>query len=108
MGLMPTYARPPLDYLVEAAIEAYGNRVSVAIIGVLARTAPATRGQLAKAVGAGEQTVLRRLRILLEYELITADPPPDLHTPGQRVVYTLNKSRVRDLYLVLGAQLGLR
>ncbi|WP_193072772.1 ArsR/SmtB family transcription factor [Brevibacterium sp. FME37] len=84
---MPKYARPAHPESVEAAIEAFGNRVRVAILGTLQKDGPGTRGEIAKRIGAVDKTVQVHLRVLEELDLVASDPPPEARKSGQRVRY---------------------
>lgn len=88
MGHMPKYARPAHTESVEAAIEAFGNRVRVAILGALRQHGPATRGELAARIGSAEKTVQAHLRTLEGLGLVASDPPPESRKSGQRVRYS--------------------
>jgi DNA-binding transcriptional ArsR family regulator len=85
---MPKYARPPHSESVEAAIEAFGNRVRVAILASLQKEGPGTRGEIARRLDAVEVTVQMHLRALERLGLVTSDPPPETRKSGQRVRYS--------------------
>lgn len=94
MGHMPKYARPAHSESVEAAIEAFGNRVRVAILGSLQTDGPGTRGEIAKRLDAVEGTVQMHLRTLEQLGLVRSDPPPETRKSGQRVRYSANSSEI--------------
>jgi DNA-binding transcriptional ArsR family regulator len=91
---MPKYARPAHSESVEAAIEAFGNRVRVAILGALRQHGPATRGELAARIGSAEKTVQTHLRTLEGLGLVSSDPPPESRKSGQRVRYSANAPEI--------------
>ncbi|MGO3557555.1 ArsR/SmtB family transcription factor [Brevibacterium aurantiacum] len=91
---MPKYARPAHTEQVEAAIEAFGNRVRVAIIGALRQHGAATRGELAARIGSAEKTVQTHLRTLEGLDLVSSDPPPESRKSGQRVRYSAKPAAI--------------
>ncbi|WP_429860977.1 ArsR/SmtB family transcription factor [Brevibacterium spongiae] len=91
---MPKYARPAHSESVEAAIEAFGNRVRVAILGELRQHGPATRGELAARIDSAEKTVQTHLRTLERLGLVRSDPPPETRKSGQRVRYSANSPEI--------------
>lgn len=91
---MPKYARPAHSESVEAAIEAFGNRVRVAILGSLRTDGPGTRGEIAKRLNAVEGTVQMHLRTLEGLGLVSSDPPPESRRSGQRVRYSANVQEI--------------
>lgn len=106
IGTMPRYVRPEMESPLEAAIEAFGNRIRVQILGALREHGPATRGEVAAAIGAGHSnTVFHHLRGLEQLGLIEADPPAGGRVSGQRVRYLLIEDKVDALYTVLGQAL---
>ena len=108
MGTMPRYVRPDHAALLEAAIEAFGNRVRVHIIGALVDLGPSTRKELADHLGVGHSnTVYHHLQGLEQLGVITSDPLPEQRVSGQRVRYAVNSDRVAELYEVLGDALRL-
>ncbi len=94
MGHMPKYARPAHSEPVEAAIEAFGNRVRVAILGSLQKDGSGTRGEIAKRLDAVEGTVQMHLRTLERLGHVSSDPPPDSRKSGQRVRYSANAASI--------------
>lgn len=98
---MPKYARPAHPESVEAAIEAFGNRVRVAILGTLAKDGPGTRGEIAARIGAVDKTVQVHLRILETLKLVASDPPPSSRRSGQRVQYRCLDSNIDELLQTL-------
>ncbi|WP_220085597.1 ArsR/SmtB family transcription factor, partial [Burkholderia multivorans] len=108
MGTMPRYVRPDHAALLEAAIEAFGNRVRVHIIGALADLGPSTRKELADHLGVGHSnTVYHHLHGLETLGVVTSDPLPEDRISGQRVRYAVNTDRVAELYDTLGEALRL-
>lgn len=99
---MPKYARPAHSEPVEAAIEAFGNRVRVAILGTLQKDGPGTRGEIAKRLDAVEVTVQAHLRTLEGLKLIESDPPPESRKSGQRVRYAVNSPNIEASLDMLG------
>lgn len=84
---MPKLARPVYALRVEAAIDAFGNRARVSILGSLSSHGPATRGELAQRLGLAQKTVQAHLRHLEDAGLVAGDPSPDERRSGQRVEY---------------------
>ncbi len=108
MGTMPRYVRPDHAALLEAAIEAFGNRVRVHIIGALVDLGPSTRKELADHLGVGHSnTVYNHLHGLEKIGVVVSDPLPEQRVSGQRVRYSINTDRVSELYEVLGDALRL-
>lgn len=104
---MPKYARPAHSEPVEAAIEAFGNRVRVAILGALRQHGPATRGELSTRIGAAEKTVQTHLRTLEGLDLVSSEPPPESRKSGQRVHYSPNVPTIeRNIDLLAKAVRG--
>lgn len=103
---MPRYVRPSLSEDVEAAIEVFGNRVRVSIVGYLREYGPAARSQIAYAIGAPPYTTLRHLSALVEAGVVITDPPPDASQRGQWVKYSLVPERITQLYAHLGTAIG--
>ena len=93
---MPKYARPAHSESVEAAIEAFGNRVRVAILGTLQKDGPGTRGEIAKRIDAVEGTVQMHLRTLETGGFVFSDPPPESRKSGQRVRYSANVHEIES------------
>lgn len=105
---MPRYVRPDHTAVLEAAIEAFGNRVRVHILGALAEHGPCTRKELADLLSVGHSnTVYHHLHGLEELGAVTSDPPPSERISGQTPRYAINKERVSELYSVLGDALRL-
>lgn len=98
---MPKYARPAHPESVEAAIEAFGNRVRVAILGSLQEDGPGTRGEIARRIDSAEKTVQVHLRILEGLGLIAADPPPAERKSGQRLRYRTVDENIDELLQAL-------
>jgi len=103
---MPRYARPVRGKLVEAAIEAFGNRVRVAILRHLREAGPSTRGELSAALGVAAPTIYNHLSGLRDAGVIEPDPPAEEAKSGQRVRWSVKEARVAALYRELGRELG--
>src|SRR5699024_9962636 len=103
MGHMPKYARPAHSESVEAAIEAFGNRVRVAILGSLQTDGPGTRGEIAKRLDADEGTVQMHLRTLERLGLDLSDPPTETCKNVKHVRYSANSPEIHARLLVLVA-----
>ena len=72
---MPRYSRPKIPSSTERAISVFSNSTKVAIVGYLAKSGPATRGEVAKGLEIGVPTAQNNL-VLLEAEgVLMADPP---------------------------------
>lgn len=99
---MPKYARPAATRSVEAAIETFGNRVRVAIIGYLGDHVAADVAEIAREVGASPATVHHHLRKLEDLGLVTTDPADPAKRNGVRIMYSRNTSALRKLYELLG------
>lgn len=105
---MPRLVHPRNGEQVDAAIDAFGNRVRVAILGYLRESGPCTRGELATALDVVPQTVSKHLVGLFDAELIIATPPLSQVVNGARVRYSVAPEIVEDLYQALGVGLRLR
>lgn len=99
---MPKYARPAVTRSVEAAIETFGNRVRVAVIGYLGDHSAADLAEIANEVGASPATVHHHLRKLEELGLVTTDPADPVKRNGVRIMYSRNTAALRELYKQLG------
>lgn len=103
---MPRYVRPSAEENVEAAIDALGNRVRVAIIGHLRASGGASRSEIERAIGVAKSTVNFHLAALLELGVLSATPALAETVRGQVVHYTVVEQRLCDLVDVLLASLG--
>jgi len=101
---MPRYVRLSHGEHVEAAIEIFGNRVRVSVVGYLRENGPATRSQIAEAIGAPPYTTLRHLGALVDAGVLSTEPPTSQR--GQWVKYALIPSRITELYTQLGEAIG--
>lgn len=99
---MPKYARPSVTRPVEAAIETFGNRVRVAIIGYLGDHTAADGAEIAREVGASPATVHHHLRKLEDLGLVITDPAEPAKRNGVKIVYSRNSAALRKLYVHLG------
>lgn len=97
---MPRLVRLSTDAPTEAAIDSFGNRARVAILGYLADHGPSTRGEMSDALGIAPATMTNHLRALIGHQLITASPAESRR--GQRPRYDIDPVRVLELYEVLG------
>lgn len=88
----------------EDPIEALGSLVRAGIIGHLRKNGPATRAEIAEALGLPAQTVSFSLKPMLEAQLLLADPAKPRR--GQWVRYSVNEERVSRMYLQLGQAIG--
>lgn len=102
---MPRLVRLAHDARAEAAIEAFGNQVRVAILGYLMEHGAHTRGEIADALGIAPPTTNNHLRSLVEAGLLRATPVQALR--GSRPRYEVEPERVVELYQALGAALRL-
>jgi len=103
---MPRYVRPSAEEQLEAAIDALGNRVRVAIIGHLRASGGASRAEIERAIGVAKSTVNFHLAALLELGVLSATPPLDESARGQVIDYRVDEKRLRELIDVLLASLG--
>jgi DNA-binding transcriptional ArsR family regulator len=94
---MPKYVHPSADESLEAAIDVLGNRVRVAIIGYLRTNGPTGRQQLEDALGIRKPTLTLHLSSLVAHGVLVADPPLQDAKGSQKVRYSVNESRVREL-----------
>lgn len=105
MAHMPTYVQPPLPEGVDVAIEAFGNRVRIAILAHLVTIQEGqTSGEIADALGLTLRPVQRHLWAMEELGLVVVDQP-DGDRRGKRPRYSINSGRIRDLYKDLGRHL---
>lgn len=105
-GRMPRYVRPPHDELVEAAIDAFGNRARVAILRHVRENGPCTRADIAIALNMAPPTASNHLSALETAGLIESSPPRSEARSGQWVRYTSVPDRITELYRALGEFLG--
>lgn len=103
---MPRYVRPPHDELVEAAIDAFGNRARVAILKHIRENGPCTRADIATALSITPPTVSNHLAALEETGLIETTPPRGAARSGLWVRYTVVPERITELYVALGEFVG--
>ncbi|TDE88159.1 ArsR family transcriptional regulator [Occultella glacieicola] len=103
---MPAYVQPPLPETVEMAIEAFGNRVRVAILAHLAKTDAATSREIADALDLSIRPAQRHVWYLEEIGLVDVDQPGG-DRRGTRPRYSLNRRAATRLYEELGQYIGL-
>jgi DNA-binding transcriptional ArsR family regulator len=72
---MPRVVRPLLAQQVEESIEAFGNRVRVAVLRSLELDGRATRGELAERLQVTSSILQKHLATLEEMGLVYLDPP---------------------------------
>lgn len=110
METMPNYALPPhMQSDVSMAVEIFGNKARVAILGYLAGLGPGekqTRGKIVEATLLEPVLVGRHLVALEESGVVTVDQPTG-DRRGTRPKYWLNRDRTEEIYAVLGAHLGI-
>lgn len=99
---MPRYARPSATRTVEAAIETFGNRVRVAIIGYLGDHEAADVSEIAQEIQASPATVHHHLRKLEDLGLVSTDPSEPAKRNGVKILYSRNAIELRTLYEQLG------
>lgn len=104
---MPRYSRPKIPSSTERAISVFSNSTKVAIVGYLAKSGPATRGEVAKGLEIGVPTAQNNLVQLEAEGVLMADPPASEERNGQRVRYTVDADEVARRYSILGRALGL-
>ena len=103
---MPRYVRPAHDEVVEAAIDAFGNRARVAILSYVRLHGPCTRGEIATALTIAPPTTSNHLAALETAGLILSAPTRDQAKSGQWVRYSAVPVRIAELYEALGRELG--
>ena len=103
---MPRYVRPSHDELVEAAIDAFGNRARVAILKHVRENGPCTRAEIATALDIAPPTTSNHLVALEAAGLIESTPPRSEARNGQWVRYEVSAARIAELYVALGIFLG--
>ncbi len=94
---MPKYVRPSAEESLEAAIDVLGNRVRVAIIGFLRTDGPASRRQIEDALSIRKPTLTLHLSSLIAQGVVIADPPLQDAKGRQKVEYSINETRIREL-----------
>lgn len=104
--IMPRYSRPKIPSSTERAISAFSNSTKVAIVGYLAKSGPATRGEVAKGLEIAVPTAQNNLVQLEAEGVLIADPPASEERNGQRVKYTVDAEEVARRYSILGRALG--
>lgn len=109
MEPMPSYALPPhMREDVSMAVEIFGNKARVEILGHLATLGPGekqTRGRIVQATSLEPVLVGRHLVALEELGLVDVDQPPG-DRRGTRPQYRLNRDKTEAVYETLGAHLG--
>lgn len=105
MWAVPAYVQPPIPKDVEMAIEAFGNRVRVAIMAHLATVPAATSREVADALGLDIRPAQRHLWALQRFGLVVDDQPQG-DRRGSIPRYSLDHERVQTLYRHLGSHLG--
>lgn len=91
------------------AVEIFGNKARVEILGFLASLGPGekrTRGQIVEATSLEPVLIGRHLAVLEELGLVEADQPPG-DRRGTRPQYCLNRDKTEEVYQTLGAHLGM-
>jgi DNA-binding transcriptional ArsR family regulator len=94
---MPKYVRPATVETVEAAIETFGNRVRLSIIGYLADHPDADVNSIAKGIDAKPPTVHHHLQKLEDAGVVSGDPADRSRRNGVRTTYRRNDERLREL-----------
>lgn len=109
MDAMPSHAEPPyLREDVAMAVEIFGNKARVEILGYLARLDPGAkigRGQIVEATALDPVLIGRHLVALEQLGLVEVDQPPG-DRRGTRPNYWLNRDKAAEIYNTLGAHLG--
>lgn len=107
---MPYHVQPPFMRAdVSTAIEILGNRSRVEILGFLGGPGPNEtymRGSIVDATSLEPHIVGRHLVALEERGIVEVDQPLG-DRRGTRPRYRINRDRMREMYLALGAYLGL-
>ncbi|GAA1979318.1 ArsR family transcriptional regulator [Microbacterium pumilum] len=103
---MPKYAIPANGESAEDPIEAFGNRLRAGMIGYLRQHPDQTKAEIAKALDVPAPTVTNALQKLLAAGLLSADPPQEEWSRGQRVRYRVRNDVVSELYLQFGQAIG--
>ena len=92
--------------LLEAAIDVFGNRVRVSLLQYLHAHGPATRSEIAEALGVAGPTVYNHLRALADHKVVEPDPPISEDTRGVWTKWQIRDQELFDLYAELGRQYG--
>lgn len=101
---MPPTARPDLPHLVEEAIDAFGNRVRVAVVRSLLDDGPAGRTTIASRLGLSRSLLQAHLRKLEELEVVYTSPRRS--EPGRvHRQYHVDQRRLTELRNALAAVL---
>ena len=96
---MPRITQPHDDAWsadVEAAVATFGNRSRNEILRYLAAHGPATRGDIAASVSAGEPSVAKHLLALEESGAVLVDVEPG-RRHGRSPRYSANQPRIKEL-----------
>jgi DNA-binding HxlR family transcriptional regulator len=96
MTSVPATVRPNLPAAVERGIDAFGNRVRVAVLQSLRTDGPATRTELAARLRVSRSLLQTHLRRLESLGTIQAQPP-GTHPDHRTRVYTVNTAAVDSL-----------
>jgi ArsR family transcriptional regulator len=109
MGDMPKRVTPNpggWSEWLEDPIKALGNLVRAGIIGYLREHGPATRAEIAGALGLPVPTIAASLKAMVQAGLLTTDPPIREARRGQWVRYGVDHEIVSRMYLQLGQAIG--
>lgn len=91
------------------AVEIFGNKARVEILGYLSSLHPdekRTRGQIVEATSLEPVLIGRHLVALEGLGLVEVDQPPG-DRRGTRPKYRLNREKTEEIYKTLGAHLGM-
>lgn len=103
---MPRYVLPRNTTVVEAAIQAFGNRARVGVLRCISEHQPIGRHEIAQRIGITPSTAGNHLSVLEDLGLIVSDPPADVRRQGQHVTYTYNRAIAAELLADFGRELN--
>lgn len=102
---MPRYVLPQNTTVVEAAIQAFGNRARVGVLRCISDHEPIGRSEIAQRIGITPSTAGNHLAVLEELGLIVSDPPASVRRQGQHVTYAYNRPIAAELLADFGREL---
>jgi DNA-binding transcriptional ArsR family regulator len=102
---VPATVRPDLPSDVERAIEAFGNRVRVAVVTSLRKHGPATRTELAARIDVSRSLLQVHMRRLVELDVLHPDPA-GTQADHRRRIYRVDEAEVERLLRALRASLA--
>ncbi|MFC7503708.1 winged helix-turn-helix domain-containing protein [Nocardioides sp. GCM10030258] len=98
---MPRTVRPDLPQPVELAVEVFGARLRVALLGAINEHGPCTKAELRRLLGGSEANLHAHLTALEEAGVVLADPRRSDEAGPVTRRYSVDAQRVDALLEVL-------